>query len=164
MVSISQLIQGIIAEASIRDSQHHTFTIMGKRLPKVNIDAKRIRQVLDNLIDNAIKYSPPGTEIVISSEVSGNELLVSISDHGVGIPAGELTNIFDRMYRIEQRVYSGVSGMGLGLYIAQGLVEAHDGKIWAESTLGQGSTIKFTIPILNSGKSMKQPARSSGIK
>jgi signal transduction histidine kinase len=79
-------------------------------------------------------------------------LLVTIKDQGEGIPAGELTSIFDRMYRIEQRLSSGVDGMGLGLYICQGLVEAHGGRIWAESTVGQGSTIQFTLPIINAGK------------
>jgi PAS domain S-box-containing protein len=146
-VSLSQLIKGIVTEASIRDNQGHVFTIKGNRVPRVNIDAKRIRQVLDNLIDNAIKYSPPGTEITISTEKSDKGLLISVSDHGAGVPAGELQNIFDRMYRIEQRVYSGANGMGLGLYICQRLVEAHGGKIWAESKLGQGTTIKFTLPI-----------------
>jgi PAS domain S-box-containing protein len=159
-VSISQLIQGIVTEASIRDNQHHVLKITGKRLPRVNIDAKRIRQVLDNLIDNAIKYSPAGTEVIISAEKTDNELLISISDQGPGIPAEELTNIFDRMYRIEQRVYSGVNGMGLGLYIAQRLVEAHGGKIWAESTLGKGTMMNFTLPITHQTKGAKQLARS----
>jgi PAS domain S-box-containing protein len=163
-VSITQLIQGVAAEASIRDNQHHVFTTMGKKLPRAHIDAKRIRQVLDNLIDNATKYSPPGTEIMISAEQSGNELLISVTDHGPGIPSEELTNIFDRMYRIEQRVYSGANGMGLGLYICQRLVAAHGGRIWAESTMGQGSTIKFTLPITNNIKGVKQATRSSGSK
>jgi PAS domain S-box-containing protein len=163
-VSISQLIQGIVDEASIRDSHSHVFTITGNRVPRVNIDAKRIRQVLDNLIDNAIKYSPPETEITIAAGKSGDGLLISVSDHGAGIPAEELTNIFDRMYRIEQRVYSGANGMGLGLYICQRLVEAHGGKIWAESKLGQETTIKFTLPIEAPVKSSKQLAKSSGAK
>jgi signal transduction histidine kinase len=135
-----------------------------KRLPKANIDAKRIRQVLDNLIDNAIKYSPPGTDIEISAEQTGSELLISVTDHGPGIPAEELTNIFDRMYRIEQRVYSGADGMGLGLYICQRLVAAHGGRIWAESTVGKGSTIKFTLPITGVLRSAKQVARISAAK
>jgi PAS domain S-box-containing protein len=163
-VSLSVLIKGIVTEASIRDNQGHAFTITGNRAPSVNIDAKRIRQVLDNLIDNAIKYSPPGTEITIATEKSDKGLLVSVSDHGAGVPAGELRNIFDRMYRIEQRVYSGANGMGLGLYICQRLVEAHGGKIWAASKLGQGTTIKFTLPIETPIKSTEQAAKGSGTK
>ena len=123
---------------------------MSNKLPKSNIDVKRIRQVLDNLIDNAIKYSPEGTEVLISVEKSGRELLITIKDHGAGIPADELTSIFDRMYRIEQRLSSGVDGMGLGLYICQGLIEAHNGRIWAESKVGEGSSIHFTLPAARS--------------
>ncbi len=164
LVSITQLIQEVAAEALIRDNQRHTFATNYKRLPRANIDAKRIRQVLDNLIDNATKYSPPGTEITISGEQSGHELLLSVTDHGPGIPAEELTNIFDRMYRIEQRVYSGADGMGLGLYICQRLVTAHGGRIWAESTMGQGSTIRFTLPIAERVKSMAQLAGSPALK
>jgi PAS domain S-box-containing protein len=145
--SMGRLIRGVVVEASMRANHHHISTTLDKKLSRVNIDPKRIRQVLDNLIDNAIKYSPQGTEILISAKKNGRELLVSVTDQGPGIPADELTNIFDRMYRIEQRLYSGADGMGLGLYICQRLVEAHGGRIWAESTLGQGSTIKFTLPI-----------------
>jgi PAS domain S-box-containing protein len=162
-VAITQLIEKVAVEASIRDNQRHTFATRGKRLPRANIDAKRIRQVLDNLIDNATKYSPPDTEIIIAAEQSGDELLLSVADHGPGIPAGELRNIFDRMYRIEQRVYSGADGMGLGLYICQRLVEAHGGKIWAESILGQGTTIKFTLPAGSNIKS-KMPAKMPAIQ
>ena len=140
--SMGRLIQGVVVEASIRANHHHIVTALDKKLPRVNIDPKRIRQVLDNLIDNAIKYSPQGTEILISAKKTGRELLISVTDQGPGIPADELTNIFDRMYRIEQRLYSGADGIGLGLYICQRLVEAHGGRIWAESTLGKGSTIQ----------------------
>jgi PAS domain S-box-containing protein len=158
-VSLAQLVREVAAEAVIRDNQRHTFVTSCKRLPKVNIDAKRVRQVLDNLIDNATKYSPPGTEITIAVAYSGHELLASVSDQGPGIPPEELTNIFDRMYRIEQRVYSGSDGMGLGLYICQRLVKAHGGKIWAESAVGKGSTIRFTLPL---GEKVKSPAQLAG--
>jgi len=159
--NLTQLIEGVAAEATVRDNQRHRFITRAKKLPRVNIDPKRIRQVLDNLIDNATKYSPPGTEIEIAAEQSGNELLVSVTDHGPGIPAGELKNIFDRMYRIEQRVYSGADGMGLGLYICQRLVAAHGGRIWAESTMGKGSSIKFIIPVTSASRVAKQVVRSS---
>ena len=159
--NIRQLIQRVAAEASIRASHHKIITQLNDKLPRVNIDVKRIRQVLDNLIDNAIKYSPQGTEVLISAGKNNRELLVGINDQGTGIPAEELTDIFDRMYRIEQRLSSGVDGMGLGLYICQGLVEAHGGRIWAESTVGQGSTIQFTLPITSTAKrKMKRLTKS----
>lgn len=147
--NVSELVKAVADEASIRAGQHRIVLTMNRKLPRVNIDAKRIRQVLDNLVDNAIKYSPPGTEVLISVRQTSRGILFSITDQGSGIPPDELTNIFDRMYRIEQRLYSGAEGIGLGLYICQRLVEAHGGKIWAESTIGQGSTIQFLLPISN---------------
>jgi PAS domain S-box-containing protein len=153
--SIVNLIETVSAEATLRANRHHIVTTLEKTLPRLNIDPKRIRQVIDNLIDNAIKYSPQGTEILISAIKNGRELLISVTDQGPGIPADELTNIFDRMYRIEQRLYSGAEGMGLGLYICQRLVEIHGGRIWAESTLGKGSTIKFTLPLTGTNKIKK---------
>ncbi len=146
--NIVKLIRGVVAEASIRAENYRVVVKSVNNLPKVNIDAKRIRQVLDNLIDNAIKYSRPQKEIVISAEKINNELLISVADSGPGIPAGELIRIFERMYRIEKRVYTGADGIGLGLYICRNLVEGHNGRIWAESTLGQGSVFKFTLPLI----------------
>jgi PAS domain S-box-containing protein len=158
--SLTKLVRRSVTEASIRANQHHIITMLAKKLPMVNIDAKRIRQVLDNLIDNAVKYSQSGTEVLISTRQVGQEIITSVTDHGSGIPAEELTNIFDRMYRIEQRLSSGVEGIGLGLYICQRLVEAHGGRIWVESKLGKGSTVYFTLPIDDMTKEAK-PGRSS---
>ena len=147
---VRQLIQKVAAEAKIRASHYKIRTSLSNNLPKLNIDVKRIRQVLDNLIDNAVKYSPEETEVLISVKRSDRELLFTIKDRGAGIPPEELTSIFDRMYRIEQRLISGVDGMGLGLYICQGLIEAHGGRIWAESKVGQGSAIHFALPAARS--------------
>ena len=122
---------------------------------------------IDKLFSRMVRSGLVSTSnywIEIAAEQSGGELLLSVTDHGPGIPASELTNIFDRMYRIEQRVYSGADGMGLGLYICQRLVAAHGGRIWAESTVGQGSTIKFTLPITGVPRSAKQAARIPAAK
>jgi two-component system NtrC family sensor kinase len=151
-VSISKLMQEVAAEARIRAYQHHIALILDKRMPKVNIDAKRIQQVLDNLIDNAIKYSPQEAEILLSVRRDRRQLIISVADKGPGIPADELTNIFDRMYRIEQRLTSGVEGIGLGLSICRRLVEAHGGRIWVQSEMGKGSTFYFTLPIATATK------------
>jgi K+-sensing histidine kinase KdpD len=153
--SMLKLVNKISAEASIRTERHNIVVNVARRLPRINIDAKRIGQVLDNLIDNAIKYSPEDTEISISVRQTGREILVSITDQGSGIPIEELTNIFDRMYRIEQRLSSGKEGIGLGLYICQRLIEAHNGRIWAESKIGEGSTIYFTLPVTRKVKHNK---------
>lgn len=147
--SLVKLIKTITTEAKLRANHHEILTRVDKQLPGMNIDAKRIRQVLDNLINNAIKYSPPDTKVTITAKKCGNEVILSVSDHGSGIPPEELKNVFDRMYRIEQRLYSGVDGLGLGLYICRRLVEAHGGRIWVESTVGKGSTVFFSLPLEN---------------
>ena len=147
--SLVKLIETITTEAKLRANRHEILTRVDKQLPGMNIDAKRIRQVLDNLINNAIKYSPPNTKVTITAKKSGDEVILSVSDHGSGIPPEELKNVFDRMYRIEQRLYSGVDGLGLGLYICRRLVEAHGGRIWVESTVGKGSTVFFTLSLEN---------------
>jgi two-component system cell cycle sensor histidine kinase/response regulator CckA len=147
--SLVNLIETITTEAKLRANRHEILTRIDKQIPGMNIDAKRIRQVLDNLINNAIKYSPSDTKVTVSAKKSGDKVILSVSDHGSGIPPEELKNVFDRMYRIEQRLYSGVDGLGLGLYICRRLVEAHGGKIWVESTVGKGSTVFFTLPLDN---------------
>jgi PAS domain S-box-containing protein len=146
-VDIMQLIKGVVTEASIRAEQYHIILKPVRKLPMISIDTRRIRQVLDNLIDNAMKFSPPQKKIVISVDRSGTELIISVTDQGPGIPPEEITNIFERMYRIEQRRYTGSDGIGLGLYICKRLVQGHGGRIWAESTPGRGSTFRFTLPL-----------------
>ncbi len=146
--NISKVIKEAAAEAEVRAPHHTIVANLRNRLPTVNMDAKRIRQVVDNILDNAIKYSEEGTKVVVQTQQVGSELLVSIADQGGGIPAEEMPSVFDRMYRIEQRLTPEVGGVGLGLAICKGLVEAHGGRIWVESELGKGSTFYFTLPIL----------------
>jgi signal transduction histidine kinase len=154
-VDLAQLIKNIVTEAGVRAEIYRFAVKTGEKPLMVKIDVSRIRQVLDNLIGNAIKYSPPGTKITISASKSDKEVLVSVSDEGPGIPAGELKNIFERMYRIEQRLYTGADGVGLGLYICDKLVQAHGGRIWAENKMEKGSTFKFILPLKTTAKKIK---------
>ena len=115
----------------------------------VSADQRRIYQVVQNLLTNAVKYSPHGGTITLSAATRGRELVVSITDQGLGIPAMELARIFDRFHRVQGEVSRGIGGTGLGLAICKGLVEAHGGRIWAESEgVGKGSTFRFTLPLL----------------
>lgn len=146
--NISQLIQEVVAEAKLRAPRHTIETDERQRLPTVEVDARRIRQVLDNIIDNAIKYSNKESKVVVSAQRAGQELLISVADQGIGIPSHELEMVFDRMYRIEQRLTPEMGGIGLGLAICKGLITAHGGRIWVESELGKGSTFCFTLPLV----------------
>ena len=113
----------------------------------MNVDGRRIRQVVDNLLDNAVKYSENGTAVVVRVRRSGGELIISVSDEGRGIPAEEIEHIFDRMYRLEERLSENPSGLGLGLSLCKAIVETHRGRIWAESKVGKGSTFHFALPL-----------------
>jgi two-component system phosphate regulon sensor histidine kinase PhoR len=113
-------------------------------LPKVQVDSQRLEQVLINLIHNAVKFTRPGGEVVLCAESGPGEVRFSVRDTGVGIPADEVPRIFERFYRVDKSRTG--RGTGLGLSIAKHIVEAHKGRIWADSTEGQGSTFYFTIP------------------
>ncbi len=114
-------------------------------LPSAHGDRDKVEQVLANLLHNAIKFTPVGGNVTVSTEVEDNSILISVFDTGVGIPADDLSRIFERFYKAD-RARSG-GGTGLGLAIAKHIIEAHDGRIWAESVEGKGSTFYFTLPL-----------------
>jgi signal transduction histidine kinase len=133
-------------------------------LPAVQGDAARLTRVVQNLAGNALKYSTPGTAIVVGARREGSEVVVTVSDRGPGIAAGDLPRIFERFYRGAQRGKS--EGLGLGLYICRLLVTAHGGRIWCESTPGEGSTFSFALPIGEppsgeAGAGHPEPSRSA---
>ena len=110
----------------------------------MQVDSQRLEQVLINLIHNAITFTRQGGEVLLCAESGPGEVQFSVRDTGVGIPADEVSRIFERFYRVDKSRTG--RGTGLGLSIARHIVEAHRGRIWAESTEGQGSTFYFTIP------------------
>jgi len=120
-------------------------------LPPVHVDSQRLEQVLVNLIHNSVKFTRPGGEVVLSADIvpaggpGTGEVRFAVKDTGIGIPAEDVSRIFERFYRVDKSRTG--SGTGLGLSIAKHIVEAHKGKIWAESVEGQGSTFFFSIPI-----------------
>jgi two-component system phosphate regulon sensor histidine kinase PhoR len=114
-------------------------------LPEIQIDSQRLEQVLVNLIHNAVKFTRPGGEVVLLAGAIDGGVRFAVQDTGVGIPADEISRIFERLYRVDKSRTG--SGTGLGLSIAKHIVEAHGGKIWAESIEGQGSTFFFSIPV-----------------
>ncbi|NAP01157.1 HAMP domain-containing protein, partial [Halomonas sp. MG34] len=113
------------------------------------LDKDKMTQVLDNIISNAIKYSPEGGTIQLKVENNRHHILVSIQDQGMGIAYDKLEKIFERFYRADKARTRKLGGTGLGLAIAKELVEVHHGKIWAKSVEGKGTTIFFTLPLMN---------------
>jgi signal transduction histidine kinase len=121
-----------------------------QELPPVYGDREKLEQILTNLIGNALKFTSEGGEISISAKPypeDGNMLALSVTDTGIGIAKDQLDKIFGKFYQAEGSLHRSVSGTGLGLAITKGLVEAHQGKIWAESEVGKGSTFTFTLPV-----------------
>jgi PAS domain S-box-containing protein len=116
-------------------------------LPLVICDKGRIIQVLSNLVDNAIKFSLRGSQIIINAKKHDKKLVVSVIDRGIGIDGEAQNNIFDQFYQVEQGITGGKTGIGLGLYICKGIIDGHGGKIWVESQEGRGSIFSFSLPI-----------------
>ncbi|MBM4761704.1 cell wall metabolism sensor histidine kinase WalK [Bacillus sp. B15-48] len=112
----------------------------------IEIDGDKITQILDNIISNAIKYSPEGGQITFRVKEEENRIIVSVSDEGVGIPKKNITKIFDRFYRVDKARTRKLGGTGLGLAIAKEMVNAHGGEIWATSVEGKGTTVFFSLP------------------
>ena len=130
-------------------------------LPMVQIDGVLMEQVVINLLENAAKYAPPGSVIEVSASAGNKEVVVEVADRGQGIPVGEEVRIFDKFYRAKPAREGGV---GLGLTICRGIVEAHGGRIWAENRTGGGAVFRFAIPLLGGAASYRhrthrQPSR-----
>lgn len=113
----------------------------------IDVDPDLIRQVFSNLVENAIKYSPEDTKILISSEENNGKVIVQVADQGAGIPADELPNIFMKFFRSNNAKSSPIKGSGLGLYLAKYFIELHQGAIFVESSYGQGSTFTVELPL-----------------
>jgi len=119
-------------------------------LPPVNADPERVGQVLRNLLNNAVTYTPPGGEIVVVARAVGSEVEVSVRDTGVGIAPEHLPYVFERFYRADKSRARATGGTGLGLAVVKQWVEAHGGRVWVESEVGKGTTFTFTLLVAQS--------------
>lgn len=115
-------------------------------LPRVWVDGELIEVALRQLIDNALKYSPPGSPVSLAAEAKDGRVIISVSDHGPGIPEAEQTRIFEKFYRADASRHQ-IPGAGLGLVIAREIIHAHGGEIWVDSRPGQGATFQFSLPV-----------------
>ncbi|HSC49062.1 MAG TPA: ATP-binding protein [Gaiellaceae bacterium] len=142
-----ELVRDVVAGGRTRIGEETTIEVsLPAVLPKVHGDEERTRQVLLNLVDNAIKYSPSGGRIDVTVEPVGEWLRFSVSDEGLGIPPGEQERIFEKFYRLDPDQRRGIGGTGLGLYICREFVRAMGGRIWVESEPGRGTTASFELP------------------
>ena len=114
-------------------------------LPLVPLDSVLIEQVLLNLLDNALKYTPPGSPLALTAWATAEAVTVEVADRGPGLPPGEEQRIFEKFYRVQGSAQP--SGTGLGLTICRGLVEAHGGQMWAANRPGGGTVVRFTLPL-----------------
>jgi len=144
-LDIAQLAKEVMKKFAEAGTHHFSFEESERPLLAL-ADEKMVEVVLNNLLDNAVKYSPPGSLVTVKVEAQGNEVKVSVKDQGKGIPIPFQRKIFEKFYRIETEETAKVSSFGLGLYICKLIVEAHGGKIWVESLPGHGSTFSFTLP------------------
>ena len=143
-----ELVWSAAAAARMRAGDDTTIDVsIPAVLPKVAGDPGRTRQVLTNLIDNAIKYSPEGGRIELGVEADGEYTRFTVRDEGLGIPLGEQKRIFEKFYRLDPDHRRGIGGSGLGLYICRELVRSMNGRIWVESDPGKGATFAFELPI-----------------
>ncbi len=130
----------------LTDNGHHLQLELPNTFPPIFANPVQFRQMIDNLLDNAIKYTAPGGTITIHGTVEQNQIILQFHDSGIGIPALDLPYIFDKFYRASN-VNGDITGTGLGLAIVKSIVESHDGRIWVDSTLGQGTTFTVVLPL-----------------
>ncbi|WP_461450658.1 PAS domain S-box protein [Mucilaginibacter sp.] len=144
--NIEELVREITEEQQLSVTSHHISTAQCSAI-NVYADRDKINSVISNLISNAVKYSPKDTTIYIDCKTSGNEVIISVKDEGIGIKASDADKIFDRYYRVESSNTRHISGFGIGLYLSAEIIQRHGGRIWLQSEPGKGSTFYFTLPL-----------------
>jgi signal transduction histidine kinase len=145
-VRLHQIARDVTSEMQPRTESHHLVVDLSSDFPIVAADPHWIKQVFRNIIDNAIKYSPDGGLIVIWGEARDEDVVINIADQGIGISPGNLIPLFEKYFRVKPSNDYAVPGTGLGLPITRAIVEAHNGRIWAESKERQGTTLSFSLP------------------
>jgi len=160
-LSVSQFVESCI-ETTQRPAAEKDLRIsvnLQQPLPDIAADRRRLAEVLQNLLDNAMQYTPAGGQIMVSASADDAEVTFTVSDTGIGIPRADQFRIFERFYRVDVARSREVGGTGLGLAIAKHLVEVHGGRIWVDSEVGQGSQFHFTVPIFDPERAFLRSAR-----
>ncbi|HTA60506.1 MAG TPA: ATP-binding protein [Candidatus Baltobacteraceae bacterium] len=164
-VKVSQLVESCYETARHRAAEKElTLTLapgLSQNLPDVAGDARRLQEVLQNLLDNAIQYTLPGGKIILNAELKNHNVVFTVSDTGIGIPTADQPRIFERFYRVDAARSREAGGTGLGLAIAKHLIEVHGGRIWVESEVGAGSRFHFSVPLFDPERATARSASSS---
>jgi two-component system phosphate regulon sensor histidine kinase PhoR len=160
-LGVRQFVESCVetAQRPAGEKDLHISVNLSNHLPDIAADRRRLAEVLQNLVDNAIQYTTPGGQIILSASASASEVTFIVSDTGIGIPRADQPRIFERFYRVDAARSREVGGTGLGLAIAKHLVEAHGGRIWVESEVGQGSRFYFTVPIFDAERASPRAGR-----
>ena len=145
-VRLQHLARDVAEEMQHQTESHQIIVDFPEKFPILAIDPRWIKQVFRNILDNAIKYSPEGGLIVIRGEERPSDVVIMVADQGIGISPEDLIPLFERYFRVRSLANLHIPGIGLGLPIGRAIVEGHGGRIWAESNLGEGSTIYFSLP------------------
>jgi two-component system phosphate regulon sensor histidine kinase PhoR len=163
-LSVSQLIESCLETAQRRGAEKdlRISVNMPQGLPDIAGDRRRLAEVLQNLLDNAIQYTLPGGQIVVSAKAMEEQIILTVSDTGIGIPKADQPRIFERFYRVDVARSREAGGTGLGLAIAKHLVEVHGGRLWVESEVGQGSQFHFSVPFFDPGHPVSR-SHSNGV-
>jgi two-component system, OmpR family, phosphate regulon sensor histidine kinase PhoR len=161
---VEQLVSSCIETAQPRaiEKDLRLSVNLGKNLPDIAADRRRLTEVLQNLIDNAIQYTPAGGQIMVSGESTDSEVVITVSDTGIGIPQADQPRIFERFYRVDVARSREVGGTGLGLSIAKHLMEAHRGRLWVESEVGHGSQFHFSVPVFDAERPASRGRGTNG--
>lgn len=146
-VSLPDLAERLADKFRTQTDRHTIVVSFPPDFPVIQGDERRLGQVLSNLLSNAIKYAPEGGTITISGEALDNGVRVSVADQGIGLTPAQQEQLFRRFYRADNALTRKTQGVGLGLYIVRSIIEAHGGHVWVESSLGEGTTFSFELPL-----------------
>jgi len=148
-VDLTVLLAEIVGDFRARPAAagHQLRCTVAAEAVRLSLDPLKVTQAVENLLDNAVKYTPAGSLIVVAAHRQDAELVVSVRDNGPGIPAADLPHLFERFYRVDKGRSREKGGTGLGLSIVKHIVQLHGGRVWVESTIGQGSTFYLSLPV-----------------
>jgi two-component system phosphate regulon sensor histidine kinase PhoR len=146
---LGALLQNVIDDFNARpgSAEHQLALTVSPGIPSILIDPLKITQVLENLLENAVKYTPKGSRVEVTARLDDRDVEVAVADNGPGIPPEDIPHIFERFYRVDKGRSREKGGTGLGLSIVKHIVHLHQGRVWVESALEKGTTFRFRVPV-----------------